>query len=195
MVDLVPIKVKILIGPDGMHQYPAFNKVPPQLRGDLNWSKFFDRYTGWHYDKLSGHGEVDQRGDADDPHRNDDVKCWYGAACLPADFVEEAVREFPGLVEILPEASWERFYNERSHVHAETEILDLQDLQKLQARVALEQAGVAPTPSAEILTLRAEMLDPDNLRRGIRKNPEKTWEGYKTKKGITIRSQERKPSA
>ena len=55
---------------------------------------------------------------------------------------------------------------------------------------ALEGMDGAPTttPSQAILDLRAEMLDPANKRRGIRKNHKKKWADARVLSGVTIRS-------
>lgn len=197
--NLVPIKVKIVRGPDGKHQYPAFNALAPDLRAHMDWAEFLDAHgIGWHYDKCSGFGEsdaVNPQVAPDDEHRNDDPSCWFGATCVPEPFAQAAAARFPALVTIISEESFERFYDGRAHLHEETEILDLQDLQKLQARLALEAMPNAPTksPSETILKLREEMLDPDHPRRGIRKNPRRRWADWKATKRLTVHPSQRKP--
>ena len=181
MADLVPIQVKILRGPDGKHAYPPFNSISPEIRGHLDWSVFFDTHgIGWHYDKISGLGEADEG--------NPDPTCWFGCTCVPAEFAKEAVRLFPSRVEIVPEKEWEAFYDERAHAHEETEILDVEALRGLQARLALEADPSAPTvtPSEEIVDLRRKMLDPEEANRGIRKNPNRRWASFKSKAGLSI---------
>jgi hypothetical protein len=190
--NLVPIKVAILVGSDGKHLYPNFNSLDAGVRaGGKDWSQFFDSHgLGWHYDKLSGLGEKDSGDDPASIHLNDDTSIWYGMNCVPEDFALAAVAKFPDTVSILTEAEWEAFYDTRAHVHEETEILDLDVLQKLKARLDLEAMDGAPTtdPTAEILALRAQILDPENSKRGIRKNPKRKWADYKLTKGLTIKT-------
>lgn len=199
--NLVPIKVKILLGPDGKHQYPPFNQLAPSLRGHLDWATFFDTHgIGWHYDRLSGFGVSD----ANDPqvpagheHSNTDPSCWYGVSCVPKPFADAAVAAFPALVSLMSEASLETFYDDRAHAHEETEILDKEDLLALKARIDLENEPNAPTtpPSAEILALRARMLDPNDPKRGIRKNRNRKWADFKVAKGLSIDQSQAKPGA
>lgn len=190
MTELVPVKIKIRLGADGKHKFPNFNQLPSNLRGGQDWSHFFDSAgLGWHYDKLSGLGELDCGSDPACFHLNNDPDVWFGATCLPEAFVDAAVAKFPGEVVELTEAEWGLFYDNRAHVHEETEVLDTEALQGLKARLDLEADPNAPTkePSASILALRAEMLDPDNTRRGIRKNPKRRWADHKLTLGVTIR--------
>ena len=189
-MELVPVKIKICLGTNGQHKFPNFNRIPINLREGADWSQFFDRAgLGWHYDKLSGFGELDQGTDPAHLHVNNDPSCWYGANCLPADFVAAAVVMFPGEVTVMTEAEWASFYDDRAHCHEETEQLDTDVLTALKARLDLEADPEAPTkpPSAEILALRAEILDPSNDRRGIRKNKRRKWADFKMVRGVTIK--------
>jgi len=190
VAELVPIKVKIVRAPDGSHGYPQFNRLPAEVRGHLDWSKFFDSHgIGWHYDKLSGFGEVDDGTvPAGHRHRNDDPDCWYGATCVPEAFAVAAQAEFPSEVEILTEAEFESFYDDRAHVNEDDESLDTDVLQGILARVQLEEKGIAPAPSAEILAKRARCLDPsDQGARGIRKNVGRKWADFKKRRGVKIK--------
>ena len=196
MQDLVPIKVKIGLKPNGHHLFPDFNSLPSALRGGVDWSYFFDAQgIGWHYDKLSGHGEVDRSIVDGDIHINNEIGFWFGGTCVPSDFADAAVDAFPGIVTILSEADWERFYDDRSHVLEDEETTDLEALQKLQAVQAVEAALIPPViASASVKARRAEIINPDHPRPGIRKNHNKTWSLYKARRGVSIRAAERKPS-
>ena len=195
MRDLVPIKVRIVLGPDGSHQFPPFNQVPPEARGHLDWSKFLDAYgLGWHYDRVSGFGESDA-GNADVPagheHRNEDHGCWYGATCVPKAFADEAVTRWPGEVSKLTEEAWASFYDDRAHASEPEEILDTEVLQGILARVQLEEApsssSPTKTPSTAIKAARAKCLDPDcQTHPGIRKNLGRLWADHKARLGCTI---------
>ena len=188
MTELVPIKVKICLGADGHHKFPAFNNLPQGVRNGLDWSSYFDKHgIGWFYDSLSGFGETDSDGE----HSNNDPSCWFGATCVPSAFADAAASAFAE-VTIISEASFRTFYDDRASVFAETEILDVEVLQGLLLRIQLEADPNAPTvtPSAEILALRAQMLDPESPRRGIRKNPKRKWADFKALAGVTIRAGE-----
>ncbi len=188
--NLVPIKVKICLGADGMHAFPPFNQLPSALRREMDWSKFLDAHgLGWHNDKLSGHGFSDEHDDAvpnGHEHENHDPSCWYVATCVPKLFADAAVTKWPDLVSKLSEASWASFYDDRAHAHEETQHLDVQELQGLLARIQLEALEVAPPPSEEILALRKRMLDPNDQKRGIRKSKTRKWADAKKAKGVTI---------
>ena len=192
---LVPIKVKIYLKPNGRHLFPSFNDLPSALRGETDWSYFFDSHgIGWHYDKLSGHGEKDQTEVTGDIHLNDDLTCWYGATCVPAAFADAAASAFPDTVEIISEASFERFYNDRAHIREEEEIRDLESLQKLEVELSLESRANPPKiPTAATNARRAEMLDPNHPRRGVRKNHRRFWADFKVRRGVVIRDAEALP--
>ncbi|MCK4500154.1 hypothetical protein KAU11_06625 [Candidatus Babeliales bacterium] len=200
MTDLVPIKVKIpLKGGSGKdanhHKYPDFNALPAEVREDMNWAHFFDVHgISWHYDKLSGHGEVDQSVVVGDIHKNNDPALWYGGTCVPGAFADAAVAMFPDEVEILSEADWERFYDDRSHILEDEDLHDLDALQKLQAIEDIERKAVPPiTPSAATKSRRANILNPEHPSFGIRKNHKKTWALFKARRAVNIRAAERKP--
>ena len=192
--DLVPIKVKILRGPDGAHAYPPFNQLPAATRGHMDWSKFFDAHgLGWHYDGC-GFGELDQGDDAAHEHANTDPDCWFGCTLVPEDFAAAAAARWPELVSELTEESWEAFHDDRAHATEEVEHLDTEALQGLLARIQLERDPDAPTvePSAEVLALRAQMLDPEDQKRGIRKNRRRRWADVKADRGVTVHPRHRK---
>jgi hypothetical protein len=180
---LIPIKIKITRGTDPagklQNLYPPFNEMPPEKRGNMDWSYYVDKEgIGWHYDKKSGFGEIDVV--------NPDPTVMYGCVAMPVDFATEALQRWPNLVTRLTEAEFAAFYDDRAHAHEETEKLDAQVLQAIHARVQLEAAGIAPPPSKEILARRKECLDPEHARSGIRRNKRKTWKQFKAHTKITI---------
>ncbi len=177
MSDLVPIKVQVLRGPSGA-VYPAFNGIASECRGRADWAKFIDRFGGFVYDDRSGFGV------ADNENPNPDTQ--FACCLVPLPFARAAVAGWTDRVEILTEAAWEAFYNGRSASLAPTEHLDTTVLQGIVARVALEEKGIAPKPSAEISVLRKRCLDPSDPLPGIRRNRAKTWEALKAAKGYTI---------
>jgi hypothetical protein len=186
---LVPIKIKILLDNEGNNLYPRFNDIPSDLRNGMNWSNFFDAHgLGWHFDKKSGFHVSDTV--------NPDPCCQFGMTCVPAEFAEAAAKMFPDTVKIVSEEVFEKFYDQRAHEHEDTEFLDADVLIAIQARIALEEHGTAPTvpPSRELLEERRKCLDPScQENRGIRKNIKKTWAGYKKTRVVKIRDTEAKP--
>lgn len=116
-MELVPLRIKIgrKQGPKGMqNDYPDFNAMDSAIRHDLDWSNYVDTYgTGWHYDKLSGFREADVY--------NPDAGMQFGMFAVPEDFANAAVAMFPTKVEILTEAQFELFYNDRAHSHESEE--------------------------------------------------------------------------
>ena len=173
-LNLVPIKVLLYRRQDGGADWPNLNLVNIDTRGGKVWSKFVDSDgIGWLYDK------VDNLGTGAD----------YGTACtlVPKDFAEAAVALYPEVISIIDEATFETFHDDRAMVKSVIEHLDTEILQGIAARVALEDAEIAPAPSAEIVAARAKCLDPsDQDHRGIRKNMKKTWEDNKSTLNITV---------
>ncbi|MEX0701188.1 MAG: hypothetical protein WD069_03755 [Planctomycetales bacterium] len=173
--NLLPIRVLLRQRANGHLDWPDFNRLPPEVRQGLEWSRFIDRHgIGWHYDHVENIGKG----------TGHDTAC----TLVPAEFAEAAAATFPERVTLLDEAEFERFYDERAHAHEETEMLDKDVLQAILARVQLEEKGIAPPPSAEILALRQKALDPNDPRRGIRKNPRRRWADAKAMLGVSVRA-------
>ena len=197
MHDLVPLKVKIPLNAQGQHAYPKFNLLPEDVRGGMDWSKFIDTHgTGWHYDKVSGHGYSDQNNSnvpPNHPHKNDDPTIWYGCVCVPEPFADAAAAMFPELVEIIDEASFESFYDDRAHVHEEAELLDRDVVDMILTQRKAEAEGLLPPPSAETLQRRADAMDPSKPNRGLRKNMNRRYADMKAARGLTIKNKPKNP--
>lgn len=158
----IKIKIGLTPHPKGVsHAYPPFNDIAPIYRDDMDWSAFFDaKGTGWHYDKVEGHG------------LGDEPDYWYGIVGVPQTFADQAAAMFPEDVTVLTEAEVEEFYDNRAHVNDEDEI---QDAEVLSAIATKKQLGLKLSPGDR------EALDPDSDVRGIRKNWRKRWARYKAK--------------
>jgi len=173
-VDLVPIKVILKRRANGEADWPDFNVIDSAKRNHKPWSKFIDAHgIGWLYDK------VDNLGTGAD----------NGTACtlVPEEFANAAVEKYPTLVSILSEAEFETFHDERAMVRTPMEHLDTDILQGIIARKQLEDLGVAPVPSAEIVAARTKCLDPDDQdHRGIRKNLKKKWVDNKQELNVEV---------
>ncbi len=178
MKTLVPIRIKIGRGhdADGMKhaKYPDFNQLKPELRQGMDWCYYIDAYgLGIHYDKVENLGKG--------------AEFEFACTCVPKSFADAAVKTFGADVEIISEEEWADFFNNRAHHMEDTEHLDTLVLQGILARVELENQGIAPKPSSEILALRKQCLDPAcSDKFGIRKNERKTWAQYKELRGIKI---------
>lgn len=169
-MELVPLKVKIGLRPNGHHDFPAFNELPSVVRGGIDWSTFIDRFGGWHYDQVSGHDHED----VDSPKNN-----WNGMFLVPDDFAQAAVAKFTATCTILNEADAEKFYNERAHIRDPEIKEDTTILQAIAAKAAL---GITQDQSD------INALDPDHPTSGRRRNKKKTFVGFKTEQGFTVKS-------
>lgn len=160
LIEMVPIKVKILRKSNGHADYPDFNQVSSSIRKGLVWSKFIDVHgIQWHYNKLKSLGKGHSHGEC--------------GTLVPSDFAEAAESLFPDRVEILTEAEWETFYNDYAHVNEEDEDIDIDVLQKIKLK---QDLGIALTAQQQ------KAIDPnDDTVRGIKKNKNKLWADRKAK--------------
>ena len=172
--NLVPIKVILGRRPSGEADWPDFNAIDSTIRDNQPWSKYIDsKGTGWVYDKVENLGTGADNG----------IAC----TLVPEDFANAAVQLFPAVVSIIDEATFNTFYDQRAMVKMPTEFLDTDVLQGITARKQLEDLGVAPAPSAEIIAARQKCLDPNEQNyRGIRKNLRKKWVDAKIDLNVTI---------
>jgi len=167
MNELVPLKVKIGLKPNGHAEYPAFKDVMRDLNLSGDWSNYIDRFGGWHYD-CCGHQEAEP----DSP-----VGMQWGMLCVPKEFAEKCVELFPDTCSVLTESECEEFYNNKAH-RDDPEFHE--DLQELQTIAALEALG------EDVTARKAKALDPDDPARGRRRNKRKFWSDYKQQRGVTI---------
>ena len=169
-MELVALKVKIGLNDNGFHKFPAFNSLNASLRGSVDWSIFVDRFGGWHYDQVSGHDHEDtgvsERGN------------WNGMLMVPNDFAQAAVIAFPATCSIINETEAEDFYNNRGHIR-DAEIKE--DNTVLQAIAAKAALSIVQDQSD------TDALDPDHPASGRRRNKKKTFAGFKTEQGITVK--------
>lgn len=169
MRKLVPIRIKVNRGltNKGMKiaLYPRFNDLKPEVRESMDWCHYIDfRGIGMHYDRVNSIG------------RGNDFE--YAYTCVPREFAEAAAKAFQGDVTIITEQEFKEFYD-RAHINDDIEIIDTEVVQGILARIQLEKLNLneMPNPSSEILAARSKCLDPNcQDKRGIRKNPRKTWE-------------------
>lgn len=168
---LVPLKVKIALKTEKgrrVHAYPPFNEIPAELRDNTDWCYFVDLYGGWHYD-CCGHDEDDE----ESPRG-----VWFGMLIVPEAFAIAAVEQWPEQCSILNEQQAEQFYEGRVTVN-EPDVIE--DLEVLQVIAAKRQAGIAEDESDRAA------LDPDNPKRGRRKNDRKRFADMLKKRGLKLK--------
>lgn len=142
----------------------------------MGWAKYIDTHgSGMVYDRIDNLGTG---------HPN-------GTACVlvPIDFAT-AASALPD-VEIIDEATFETFWNDRCHADDLEEEIDTEFLQGLLAQIQLEkELGITPSP--QVTQKRKQHLDPANKSRGVRKNELKTWSDAKKKLKMEIHPSYRK---
>jgi len=196
MTHLVPIKVKIGLRGDGHADHPPFNALSERVRSGMDWSHYIDTLAseGWFYDKKCGHSDTDVHNDEvpnGHEHENNEIGCQFGCLLVPEAFALAAVSKFGGspyFIEIISEASFESFYDERAHAHEDEEVVDTIALEKIKARI---DAG---DNSQSMKNKQANALNRDHPEKGVKKNHRKGYANYKTHRGIEIRASERKPT-
>lgn len=170
-MELVPLKVKIGLRANGTHAFPAFNEIDAVYRDNMDWSHFVDKFGGWHYDQVSGH-------DKDDLANDSPRGMWLGLLLVPVDFAQAAITQFPTQCSISTEAEAEDFYENRGHIR---DAAIREDTATLQAIKAKRDLGIVEDQSD------LDALNPDHPAVGRRTNKCKTWSGFKTERGISVK--------
>jgi len=170
-MDLVPIKVKIGLKPNGHHNFPDFNQLPSVAASGIDWSIYIDlNYKpAWLYSSC-GHQEEEP---------GSPMGVWHGMILVPAVFATEAVSLFPAEVTQLSDAEATTFYDSDHALNFDEEILDDTVLQSIKAK----QEIVPPIP---LTPRQLKALDPTDDQPGVRPNVDKTFAGFKTRRGITV---------
>lgn len=169
-MELVALKVQICLKSNNQHDFPPFNELPGAVRDNVDWSIFVDRFGGWQYDQICGHQQEDETSSRG---------CWNGMLFIPEDFADAAVKKWPNRCTIVNETEAEKFYEERAHVR-DPEIKE--DPTALQAIVAKTALGIAQEQGD------IDALDPDHPAAGRRRNSKKTFVGFKSEMGITVKA-------
>ena len=182
---LVPLRIKIgrKIGKDDKgndrpeNAYPDFDgQISAATREGLSWPYYVDRYGGWHYDKRSGFGEVDDY--------NPDPMMQFGVLTVPIAFAEAAVAAFPGTAEIIAEAEFEEFYDTRAHAHEAKEFIATEVLNALRAKYGQPTGPLKPDETWDPEDVNA--LDPEHPAPGIVRNPRKKLAGWLKHRGCKL---------
>ena len=172
-MDLVPIKVKIGLKSNGHALYPDFNTLPIVIASGLDWAIYIDRNykPAWLYD-CCGHQEEEP---------GSPLGTQFGMILVPAAFAAEAVAAFPATVSQLSEAEATTFYDTKHAKEFDEEILDEVVLSAIKAK----KEFVPPIP---LTAQQNKALDPTDDTPGVRPNQDKTFVGFKSRRGITIAS-------
>ncbi len=173
IMTLKGIQVKIGLKSENgklMHDFPDFNKIAPAIRDEMDWSHFVDKFGGWHYDQIAGHAD-------DDPANESPTGTWVGMLLVPENFANEAVILFPRQVKLWTELECQTFYEQRAHVRQPAIKEDVEILQAIVAKRALN----IPEAQEDL-----DALDPDHPALGRRRNKEKTWVGFKNQRGVIL---------
>lgn len=179
-IDMVPVKWKILRRDNGEADNidEHLNSVLRMLGIAKGGSQFIDEdCAAFVRDKISNLGTGAEHG---------------VGACLMPKAVAEAVATEYGTVaghrmaaEIISEADFETFYEERGTAHIPQDRLDTDELNGIAARVQLEK-DLGITPSADLVQRRKDALDPDNTQMGVRRNRVKKWADVKADSGVEL---------
>lgn len=171
--DLVPIKVKIGLRPNGHADHPDWT-ILPMINSDLEVRGHCP--SGWIYDKTSGHKQET----VDSPYGQQ-----WGCLLCERAFVDQALLALPDKVTELTEVEFEDFFNNKSRAHMQENNVDQPTLDALQSELALKEKLGQPTTTLEDKIVKA--IDPTDDEPGIKKNNNRYWADYKTDKGFTIK--------
>lgn len=168
MIELVPIKIKVIIGPNGKFLYPNFKGL--QFFRDNPEYKALPLY----YDKVDCKTETE-----DSP-----LGIRWCMKLVPPAFAEEALTVFPGIVFEMTEEEAEEFYNEKVTAHQSENIYDVTTLQGL--KIELELREKLGQDTAVIKNQIERAIDPDDEEPGIKRNKNKKWKDLKQNLNATI---------
>lgn len=172
MEELVPIKIKIGLRPNGHADHPDWYKLPLAASENPASHMFF----GWKYDKTSGHKEES----VDSPYGMQ-----WGMVMVSRQFADEALATFPDLVTELNEQQAEDFWDNKAHAHLPDNYVDNDLLQSLKNELFLKkELGDDVT---ELKDKIRKALDPNDKEAGIKKNNIKKFQDAKVSIGFKIK--------
>ncbi len=170
-MELISIKVKIGLRPNGHADHPNWSQLPLAQTVDPATHMFH----GWKYDKTSGHAESTP----DSP-----FGIQFGVVLVTKQFATEALAIFPSLIEVLTEAELEIFWDDKVHGHLPSERIDIDILQALNVERQLLRNIGRPTIDIDIQIRKA--LDPNDRHPGKRKDHMRRWQDAKLRLDVTI---------
>ena len=172
---LVALRIQIVLQGNNW-TYPDFDKITPAYRGNVRWQEFIDRFGGWHYDQCCDFMETDE----ESPDEGVKIGCFL----VPEEFATEAVQLFEDVVTVIDEPVFEKFYDDRAHVHEPVEKIDADTVNALRAKYG--QTG--PLDPSVMTQEEQEMLDPEHPRLGIVKNKNRKFADMKAKRKLSLRT-------
>lgn len=180
-MNLVPIKVVIRRGPFGPHvrnSWPAFNDLPPAVRGGVDWAHFIDGMgIGWHYDRVAPFGQSD----AESPDANE----MFAITAVPRAFAEAAVAAFPTQVSSITELEFTELFDTRAHILDPDLLIDSDRLDQIRSR----RGVTGPIDNADMTDWSDDernATNPDHPAPGIVRNPIRLWTDYKTHRNVVL---------
>lgn len=172
-MDLIPIKVKIGLRPNGHADHPEWTKLP-MINSDSEVRQYAP--LGWMYDSEYGH--ADSIGDSP-------IGMQWGCLLVTRAFADEAITTFPLLITELTEAEFENFHDNRITAHLPDVKYDMNTLKGLKLEHDLLAINGADT--AEIKAKIAKAIDKNDIAPGIKTDKSKKWADLKSAKGIVIK--------
>ena len=173
-MELVPIKVKIGLRPNGHADHPDWSQLP--LAATEDPAEHMRHGGSWHYDKKSGHTD-------DDPESPRRMQ--WGGVLVTEQFAAEALVVFPELVTEMTELEWQEFWDHRVHGHMPECQCDTDLLVALKAERDLRFTLKLDLDAIDARILKA--LDADDDEPGIKKDKMRKWADAKLKMGVTIK--------
>ena len=180
-MELVPIKIKIGLKPNGNAKYPDFNSMPAIKSYGGDWSNYVDEMgLSWHYDKTCGHKE-----DSLDSPKGQQ----FGMLVVPEAFALEAIARFSDVCSRLTELECEDFYDNKAHAHEADNIQDDRIITGLKDTLDLMERTGSIQGDVDKMKLKIQKaLDPADAEPGIKKNNKKKWSNFKGDVNVTIKN-------
>lgn len=200
MVEVVAIKVKIGLRPNGHADHPDWSLLPLATLTDVELRRWRDdtsnpRLTlkeagilkaaqlgivrSWIYDKTSGH----QESTPDSPRGQQ-----FGVLLVTERFAMEAATVFPDLITQLDETQLQDFWENKAYAHMPDNRVDGGELQALESEHNLSiKLNISQLEINAIEARIAKALDPNDPMPGVRKNKLRRWVNAKVDLGVTIK--------
>jgi hypothetical protein len=176
MKELVPIKVKIGLRPNGHADHPDWTKLQIVQDSGLGTAYKPDPMGGWKYDKTCGHKEES----TDSPYGMQ-----WGMLLVDPIFAQQAVETFPEIVTIMTEEEAETFWNSKACAHISENKSQADVLMALKAEHDLKV--ILGEDTIQLETKIRKAIDPNDPESGIKKNKNKFWKDAKKNFGVTIK--------
>ena len=175
-MELVPMKVKIGLRPNGEADHPDWTKLKIVQDSGLGDKYKQDPTGGWKYDKTSGHA-VKSVGSA--------IGSQLGMLLVEEEFYNQAKAEFGTIITRMTEAQAKDFYDNKVKAHLPENKYNETVLNGLDVELRLRDSLGEDT--TELKAKIAKALNPKDKEPGISVNTNKTWEGFKAQCGFTIK--------